>query len=119
MAEENRDAKNLNQNTDEIDTNSLTINIEENISVDSAPNDYEEMIGMKEEFITSKKKSPLSKILIGLISFLILVLTIGAILYFLGFFESKEEIINTKIDKIVSPVEIKEETYKFDIKDIN
>lgn len=119
MAEENKDAKNLNQNTDEIDTNSLTINIEENISVDNAHNDYEEMIGMKEEFITSKKKSPLSKILIGLISFLILVLTIGAILYFLGFFESKEEIINTKIDKIVSPVEIKEETYKFDIKDIN
>ena len=119
MAEENKDSKDLNPNTNELDTNSLIINIEENISVDNTSDDYDEMIGMKEEFITSKKKSPLSKILIGLISFLILLLTIGAILYFLGFFEPKEEIIESKVDKIVAPAEIKEESYKFDIKDIN
>lgn len=119
MAEENKDSKDLNLNSDELDTNSLSINIEENISVDNNSSEYDEMIGMKEEFISSKKKSPLSKILIGLISFLFLLLTIGAVLYFLGFFAPKEEIMQSNEKEAISPIEMKEETYKFDIKNIN
>lgn len=119
MAEENKEAKDLNTNTDKLDTDSLSINIEKNISEEDTSADYDEMIGKKEEFISSKKKPPLKKVLITLVSFLILLLIVGTVLYFLGFFTPKEEIIQTNVKESIMPVEIKEETYKFDVKDIN
>lgn len=121
MAEENKAVEDLSINKDKsLDENSLTI---ENEDKDDSLNqditdDYKEIIELKEEFVKSKKKSTLGKILMGLIAFLILLLAIGITLYFLGFFEPKEEPITVTIQD-TAPVEVKEETYKFDIKDIN
>jgi hypothetical protein len=121
MAEENKAVEDLNVNKDKsLDENSLTIENEdkdESLSQDVA-DDYKEIIELKEEFVKSKKKSTLSKILIGLIVFLILLLALGITLYFLGFFTPKEEPIQVTIQDN-APIEVKEETYKFDIKDIN
>jgi hypothetical protein len=117
MAEENKAVEDLNINKDE---NSLTIENEDkddSLNQDIA-DDYKEIIELKEEFVKSKKKSTLGKILIGLIGFLILLLTIGITLYFLGFFDPKEEPIPVNVQNN-APAEVKEETYKFDIKDIN
>ena len=121
MAEENKAVEDLNINKGIADQNSLTI---ENEDKDESSNqdisdDYKEIIEMKEEFVKSKKKSILSKILIGLIAFLILLLAIGITLYFLGFFDPKEEPVQTVTQENPLPVENKEESYKFDIKDIN
>ena len=115
MAEEN-----INKDNSQ-DENSLTIENEDkddSLNQDIA-DDYKEIIEMKEEFVKSKKKSTLNKILIGLIAFLVLLLTIGITLYFLGFFDSKEEPIQPAIQENNLPIENKEESYKFDIKDIN
>jgi hypothetical protein len=121
MAEENKAVEDLNVNKDKsLDENSLTIENEdkdESLNQDVA-DDYKEIIELKEEFVKSKKKSILSKILIGLIGFLILLLAVGITLYFLGFFTPKEEPIQVTIQDN-APAEVKEETYKFDIKDIN
>jgi hypothetical protein len=118
MAEENKAIQDLNK---EVDQNSLTIENEDNDQPSNENEDdkYKDILEVKEEFIKSKKKkSLLSKILIGLIGFLLLLLIVGIILYFLGYFTPKEDIQANKQENIM-PVEIKEETYKFDIKDIN
>lgn len=120
MAEENKVGEDTNLNNDNNDLNTLTINKEESDLVDeNIDDDYEEIISQKEEFTKSKKKSPISKILIGLIIFLFLLLLVGAILYFLGYFTPKEEIVQTPIQETIVPNKNNEETYKFDIKDIN
>lgn len=122
MAEENKIEEDINLNNDNQDSNSLTIDKEESdLLDDSIAEDYEEIIGLKEEFKKSKNKSPLSKILIGLIVFLLFLLLIGIVLYFLGFFTPKEEPVQTPLQENMTLNQnlVKEETYKFDIKDIN
>lgn len=77
-------------------------------------------IELKEEFV-KPKKSILLKILFGIIGLLFLLLIIGAILYFTGFFKPKE-IKQTEAPieaQTAQKVEPAQDTYKFDIKDIN
>ena len=86
---------------------------------------------IKEEFVKpNKNKKLLFKVLIGIISLLIIILIAGAILYFSGFFEHKEETEKEETQHIESHAEVtppvivekpqsKEEGYKFNIKDIN
>lgn len=83
---------------------------------------------INEEFI-KPKKNLIFKILIGVIGALILFIIIGAILYFTGFFEHKEEAPTQQepqhveavqhVEKVEAKVEPKEESYKFNVKDIN
>ena len=80
---------------------------------------------LNEEFV-KPKKNLIFKILIGVISTLILFIIIGAILYFIGFFEHKEETPTQQVEpqhvevvQQVEKVETKEEGYKFNVKDIN
>lgn len=119
MAEESKETEDLKIKDELSDANTLTIENEDNDkgSNENEDDKYKEILEVKEEFTKSKKKSLLTKILIGLIGFLLLLLTIGIILYFLGFFAPKEEVVNPT--ETIAPVEIKEEAYKFDIKDIN
>ena len=119
MAEENKVVEDLKTKDELSDASTLTIKNEDNDNGSNENEDdkYKDILEVKEEFSKSKKKSLLSKILIGLIAFLLLLLTVGIILYFLGYFTPKEEIKVT--EENLMPVEIKEEAYKFDIKDIN
>lgn len=74
-----------------------------------------------EEFV-KPKKSLFLKILFGIIIFLLLLLITGAVLYFTGFFEHKEETkkIEEPVAHEVAKVEpVSENTTKFEIKDIN
>jgi hypothetical protein len=83
---------------------------------------------INEEFI-KPKKNLIFKILIGVIGALILFIIIGAILYFTGFFEHKEEAPMQQepqhveavqhVEKVEAKIEPKEEGYKFNVKDIN
>lgn len=78
-------------------------------------------VEIKEEFI-KPKKSILPKILIGIVAFLLLLLIIGLVLYFSGFFAPKEvKKVETPpiVEQPVEKVEAAENNYKFDIKDIN
>lgn len=78
-------------------------------------------VEVKEEFV-KPKKSILPKILIGIVAFLLLLLLIGLILYFSGFFAPKEvKKVETPpvVEQPVEKVEAPENNYKFDIKDIN
>jgi hypothetical protein len=120
MAEESKEVEDLKVKDDLSDANILTIENEDNDQPSNQNEDdkYKDILEVKEEITKSKKKSLLSKILIGLIAFLLLILTAGIVLYFLGFFSPKEEITKVAEENII-PVEVKEETYKFDIKDIN
>lgn len=76
----------------------------------------------EKEFVKPKKNLFL-KILFGIIAFLILLLIAGAILYFTGFFEHKEEI--KKVEEpiaqevITKPEPVVENPTKFEIKSIN
>ncbi|MBP9615504.1 MAG: hypothetical protein KBD88_00625 [Aliarcobacter sp.] len=119
MAEENKVVEDLKTKDELSDASTLTIKNEDNDNGSNENEDdkYKDILEVKEEFSKSKKKSLLSKILIGLIAFLLLLLTVGIVLYFLGYFTPKEEIKVT--EENLMPVEIKEEAYKFDIKDIN
>ena len=120
MAEESKAVEDLKVKDDLSDANTLTIENEDNDQVSNLSEDdkYKDILEVKEDFAKSKKKSLLSKILIGLIAFLLLILTLGIVLYYFGFFTPKEEIKNTAQENVI-PIEIKEEAYKFDIKDIN
>lgn len=75
-----------------------------------------------EEFV-KPKKSLFLKILFGIIIFLLLLLITGAILYFTGFFEHKEE--PRKVEEPIAheittkPEPVNEVAPKFEIKDIN
>ena len=111
MVEENKDEL--------VDENALTIeNEDKDTLTPDGTDEYKEIEEMKEEFVKSKKKSMLSKILIGLIAFLVLLLIIGATLFFLGFFDPKEE-MQPSTQENQMPIEKEPESYKFDIKDIN
>lgn len=83
---------------------------------------------VNEEFVKPKKRI-IFKVLIGVISLLLLIIITGSILYFTGFFEHKEEIPKEETQHteahaeitppIVEKPQVKEEGYKFNIKDIN
>ena len=120
MAEESNAIEELKKKDDLSDASTLTIENEEPNQTNNKNEDdkYKDILEVKEDLTKSKKKSLLSKILIGLIAFLLLLLSTGIILYFLGFFSPQEEIQNVAQNNVL-PVEIKEEAYKFDIKDIN
>ncbi len=64
-----------------------------------------------------QKKVPfLNKILFVLVGFLLIVLIIGTVLFFMGFFDAKEEIKNEEVQK---QEKIVNEDNSFNIKDIN
>lgn len=120
MPEENNqvDPDNINYTTNTYGSNS------EETNVDSTNDDLEETneppIELKEEFVTPKK-SILPKILLGIAALLILLLIIGAVLYFIGFFSHKEpvKVEHQEATPVVEKVETTDNNYKFDIKDIN
>ncbi|MDD2888646.1 MAG: hypothetical protein PHY66_12665 [Aliarcobacter sp.] len=119
MAEDSRqvDPDNINYTTNTYGSNS------EETTEEREENDSEENIEppiINEEFV-KPKKSILPKILIGIVALLLLLLTIGAVLYFTGFFAPKE-VTKTPENEVATPaekVETNENSYKFDIKDIN
>ena len=123
MAEENKaiDENNLDLNSSDADS----LKIEENNSLtennDNEEDNSIEIDQAKEEFVKSKKKSLIKKILLGVVAFLILFLTIGVILYFTGFFEQKEEIIKqeTKNEPLIEEKINEVPEYKFNMNDIN
>ena len=120
MAEENNSQENSNLSDITTDENTLVVENEENSQDNETSDDYKELITNKEEFIKTKQKGKLNKILFGLIGFLVLILIIGIILYFIGFFDQKkEEIITNNSQQINQIVQQEEPIYKFDIKDIN
>ena len=115
MADEIKAVEDLKIKDELSDANTLSIENDANAKDDDK---YKDILEVKEDLTKSKKKSLLSKILIGIIAFLLLLLTVGIVLYLLGFFEPKEEVVNTTVENVM-PVEVKEDAYKFDIKDIN
>lgn len=76
----------------------------------------------EEEFVKPKKSLSM-KILFGTIAFLLLLLIIGFVLYFTGFFGHKEEpkkVEEPVVHEVVAKVEpVVENTTKFEIKNIN
>lgn len=112
------DPDNINYTTNTYGSNS------EETNVDDTNDDLEEIneppIELKEEFV-KPKKSILPKILIGIVALLILLLIIGAVLYFTGFFAPKEpvKVEQKEVTPVVEKVETTDNSYKFDIKDIN
>lgn len=120
MAEENKPLT-----PDDINYTTNTYSSENNEETES-DDELEETIEqppveVKEEFV-KPKKSILPKILIGIVAFLLLLLLIGLILYFSGFFAPKEvKKVETPpvVEQTVEKVETPENNYKFDIKDIN
>ncbi len=93
---------------------------DEDNSTEEFEKNKEPLVETKEEFI-KPKKNILHKILFGIVAFLLLLLIIGAILYFTGFFDPKEvkKVEVPIIPQNVEKVEVPENNYKFDIKDIN
>jgi hypothetical protein len=95
---------------EETPTDEKTSNSNENVE-DEKVQDTEEEEG------TKQKKVPfLNKILFGLVGFLLLVLIAGAVLFFMGFFDPKEEV---KVQKVQEKEMIVEKENTFNIKDIN
>jgi hypothetical protein len=71
----------------------------------------------EEEEGTKQKKVPfLNKILFGLVAFLLLVLIVGVVLFFMGFFDPEKEV---KVEKIQKKEIKAEKENRFNIKDIN
>ena len=107
-------------------TNTYGSNSEETGSENNTNDDLEEIneppVELKEEFV-KPKKSILPKILIGIVGVLILLLIIGALLYFTGFFAPKEPPVKVEQKEVtpvvVEKVETTDNGYKFDVKDIN
>ncbi|GGD36397.1 hypothetical protein GCM10012288_08010 [Malaciobacter pacificus] len=66
-----------------------------------------------------KKKSLISKILIGIVALLLLVLIAGIVLYFTGFFDPKPIEKPMQIETKESTISMQEKKYKFDISTIN
>jgi hypothetical protein len=111
----NYTTKNYSSGEDEETTSSTDSETSENIEDNNEP-----PIEIKEEFV-KPKKSILLKILFGIIGLLFLLLIIGAVLYFTGFFQPKEikQIEKPIEEQTVQKIEPAQDTYKFDIKDIN
>ena len=103
MAEESNAIEELKIKDDLSDANTLTIENEEPNQTNNKNEDdkYKDILEVKEDLTKSKKKSLLSKILIGLIAFLLLLLSTGIILYFLGFFSPQEEIQNVAQNNVL------------------
>lgn len=121
MPEENKstEQENINYTTNNLSTEE-SANAESN---NETVNTNETSLEINEEFV-KPKKSIFLKILFGIVGLLILLLVVGIVLYFTGFFEPKEEekkIEQPAISKeTVTKVEpVSENTYKFDLKDIN
>lgn len=90
--------------------------IDENISESKNESQEENEKKTEEEKIRKQKKVPfLNKILFGLVGFLLLLLIVGLVLFFMGFFDTKEVKTNISEKKELA---VKEET-RFNIKDIN
>jgi hypothetical protein len=120
MAEENKPTE---QENIIHTTNDLTIDESTNTESTMNTNVNEAPVEINEEFV-KPKKSIFIKILFGIVGLLILLLIVGIILYFTGFFEPKQEekkIVQPVITKeTVTKVEaVPENNYKFDLKDIN
>jgi hypothetical protein len=120
MAEENKTPEN-----EEINYTTNTFPSGEDSAPTAKIEDPAPSSEINEEFI-KPKKNLIFKILIGVVSALILFIIIGAILYFIGFFEHKEEAPSQQVEpphietvQHVEKVETKEDSYKFNIKDIN
>lgn len=120
MAEENKptEQENIIHTTNDLTTDESS-NTEStiNTNVNEAP------VEINEE-VVKPKKSIFIKILFGIVGLLILLLIVGIILYFTGFFEPKQE--EKKLEQpvitkeTVTKVEaVPENNYKFDLKDIN
>ena len=88
MPDENKplDPDDINYTTNTYGSNN---NEEDDSSKDEPEEKIEPPVEVKEEFV-KPKKSNLHKILFGIVAFLILLLVIGIILYFTGFFAPKE-----------------------------
>jgi len=127
MEEGNKTVENSDVNNDKLDENALVIDTEKENNpkiIDTDSDDYKEMQENKDEFTKNKKRSKLNKILFGLIGLLILLLIIGAVLYFLGFFshdkDESTDLAKNEEQHIEQPTQKEEPaTYKFNIKDIN
>ena len=93
---------------------------EDNSDEEVEENKDEPLVEVKEEFV-KPKKNLLHKILFGIVAFLLLLLIIGVVLYFTGFFDPKEikKVEIPVVEQTVEKVEAPENNYKFDIKDIN
>ena len=113
MAEENKELEDIQEaNSDNnSEVNSSDINTDEEQSTED----------IKEEFVKKDKKSLLSKILISLVAFLLFILTIGVVLYFLGFFDPKQiaPVTEDTKENMVKENTVETNEYKFDLKDIN
>ena len=79
------DPNDINYTTNTYDSS----NDNEDNSNEEVEENKEPLVEVKEEFI-KPKKNILHKILFGIVAFLLLLLIIGTILYFTGFFDSEE-----------------------------
>ena len=118
MPEDNKplDPNDINYTTNNYSSGADDAETESETSLEKAPTE------IKEEFV-KPKKNILFKILFGIITLLVLLLITGVILYFTGFF-SPEEIKKVEQpvvteDTTTKPEPVPENTYTFDIKDIN
>ncbi len=118
MPEDNKplDPNDINYTTNNYSSGVDDAETESETSLEKAPTE------IKEEFV-KPKKNILFKILFGIITLLVLLLITGVILYFTGFF-SPEEIKKVEQpvvteDTTTKPEPVPENTYTFDIKDIN
>ena len=117
MPEDNKpvEPEDINYTTNTNSSSTDDTEIESDTLSEKAPNE------VKEEFV-KPKKSILFKILFGIIILLVLLLIIGFILYFIGFFEPEVKKPEQTTNTVQTPTKIEpipENTYKFDIKDIN
>ncbi len=119
MAEENKvlendDTTNLNETlVNEEEQVDINLQTDENLQIN---NNLQKDV---EEFVKKNKKSSLKKILFGLIGFLLLLIVIGVVLFLLGFFTPEEKKEESKPVEQKQEITKEEESYKFDIKDIN
>lgn len=97
----------------------------EEVDTTKIPEDTKVVSEEKPEEFVKPKKNLFLKILFGIIAFLLILLITGTILYFVGFFEPKEEIkkveepIATTHEVVVKEEPVVESSPKFEIKDIN
>ena len=114
MAEE-ENKEEINQNTPSIeDENTNSLNTQEGTE------EIQNTEVSEEEKKTKQKKVPfLNKILFAVVGFLLIILIIGAVLFFMGFFDAKEENVNLNVDEVQRQEKIIPEETRFNIKDIN
>ena len=114
MAEDTNNLEKDDVTTVNLDTNSEIKPQEENLNNQDLQTEINQLV--------QKKKTPLiKKILFGLIGFLLVLIIIGIVLYFTGFFHPEEvKVETTPQEQVITPEAPKEDnSYKFDLKDIN